>query len=577
MSLLKRIFFLILVQQVALMYCDIKAQTKRKEIAYLQTDRIAYVAGESIFYKLYVLDEVTQKRSELSKVGYIVLRSANSDPSLKIRVKIDAGTGNGSFVLPDTLMSGAYEIVAFTSTMKNCGEECFFHKQITIANRFDNALDFKLVESVPKDSDLLYHLQPNLDFKIKTDKAVYGIREKVDVNLGTFNSKANVSVSVFEESKIPSTDKSIVETLKNGVDAKNIQRKLIYHSPETKGKILRAYVIDAKTQKTIKDVIVLLSCIDTIPNLQYAVTNSNGLFQMLLSDYYDGKELFLTIKDAPEDQNWQIRLEDEFAQSEKWHPKLISNNGNYKEFIVKSQNIVYINKSYQLNKSANEKSITDNTSICPQFYHCKTATILPSDFVPLNDFSEIAVELLPQVKIFKEKGKYDVQIYNPLMKRFSAITPAVFLDGVYVDDIDKIIGLGSDQIKKIDIIDNERAFGDLIFSGVISIISKSNEIASTKPASCSFRLKNDSINVGSGVVTIDSEYIQNKNIPVFKQLLYWNANLELNATDETHFEFYTSDNAANFTIRVEGVSENGTAISASSNFQVNNSINVIGK
>jgi hypothetical protein len=478
-------------------------------------------------------------------------------------------------VLPDTLMSGAYEIVAFTSAMKNVGEEHFFHKQVTIANRFDNALDFKMVESIPKDSNL--YQQPNLDFKIKTDKAVYGIREKVVVNLGTFNSKANVSVSVFEEPKIPSTDKSIVEALKNGVDTQNIQRKSIYHSPETKGKILRAYVIDAKTQKTIKDAIVLLSCMDTIPNLQYAITNSDGLFQMLLSDYYNGKELFLTIRDAPGDQNWQIRLEDEFAQSEKWHPKLISNNGNYKEFIVKSQNIVYINKSYQLNKSANDKSITDNTSICPQFYHCKAATILPSDFVPLNDFPEIAVEILPQVRILKEKGKYEVQLFNPLMKRFSAIPPAVFLDGVYVDDVSKIIGLGSDQIKKIDIIDNERAFGDLVFSGAISIISKSNEMASTKPAACSLRLKNDSINIGSGLVTIDPEYIQNKNVPVFKQLLYWNANLELNASDETHFEFYTSDNAANFTIRVEGISENGTAISASSNFQVNNSINETGK
>lgn len=575
MLLLKRIFFLILVQQVALMYCDIKAQTKGKEIAYLQTDRTAYIAGESICYKLYVLDEATKKGSEMSKVGYIVLRSAHSDPSLKIRVKIDAGMGYGSFLLPDTLMSGAYEIVAFTSAMKNFGEEHFYHKQITIVNRFDKALDFKMVEPNPKDSDLLQ--QSNLDFKIKTDKAVYGSREKVVVNLGTFNSKATVSVSVFEEPKIPSTNQSIVETLKNAVGTQTIQRKLLYHSPENKGKILRAYVIDAKTQKTIKNAIVLLSCIDTVPNLQYAITNSNGLFQMLLSNYYNGKELFLTIRDAPGDQNWQIKLEDEFAQSEKWHPKLISNNGSSKEFIVKSQNIVYINKSYQLNKSPNEKLTTDSASICPRFYHCKATTILPSDFVPLNDFPEIAIEILPQVRLSKEKGKYNVQLFNPLMNRFSAVSPAVFLDGVYVDDIDKIIRLGSDQIKKIDIIDNERAFGDLVFSGAISIISKSTEMADTKPASCSLRLKNDSINVGCGMVTIDPEYIQNKNIPVFKQLLYWNANLELNATDDTHFEFYTSDNTANFTIKVEGISENGTAISASSNFQVNNSINVIGK
>lgn len=575
MFLSKRIFFLIMVQLITLMYYDIKAQTKGQEIAYLHTDRTAYVAGESIYYKLYILDEATKMRSEMSKVGYIVLRPVNSDPSLKIRVKIDAGMGNGSIVLPDTLTSGAYEIVAFTSAMKNFGDEHFFRKQITIANRFDNALDFKTVESIPKDSDLYKH--PNSDLKIKTDKAVYGIREKVLVNLGTFNSKANVSVSVFEESKLPSTDKSMVETLKNNVNTQSVKKESIYHSPETKGKILRAYVVDAKTQKTIKDAIVLLSCLDTVPNLQYAITNSNGLFQMLLSNYYDGKELFLTIRDAPGDQNWQIRLEDEFAQSEKWHPKFISNTGNYKDFIAKSKNIVYINKSYQLDKAVNEKLTTSDVPICPRFFNCKAATILPSDFVPLNDFPEIAVEILPQVRILKEKGKYEVQVFNPLMKRFSAIPPAVFLDGVYVDDIDKIIKLGSDQIKQIDIVDNERAFGDLVFSGAVSIISKSNEMESTKPATCSLRVKNDSINVGSSLVTIDPQYIQNKNVPVFKQLLYWNANLELNAAGDTHFEFYTSDNAANFTIKVEGISENGTAISTSSNFQVSNSINEIGK
>jgi len=573
--LLKRIFFILAIQFVALTCSNINAQTVGSEIVYLQTDRTSYIAGEPIYYKMYVLDAATKKSSEMSKVGYVVLRSVNFAPSLKIRVRIEAGMGNGSFVLPDTLTSGAYEIVAFTSAMKNSGEEHFFHKEITIANRFDKALDFKLVESTPKDSDLF---QPqDSEFKIKTDKAVYGMREKVFVNLGKSNTKATVSVSVFEEPKIPSRDKSIVEVSKSFVAAKNTQRTSIYHSPETKGKILRAYVVDAKTQQTIKDAIVLLSCIDTIPNLQYAVTNSNGLFQMLLSNYYNGKELFLTIKDVPGNQNWQIIIEDEFAQSEKWNPTLIADNGNYKEFIVKSQNIVYINKSYQLNNDTSDKLTIENKSICPQFYHCPATTILPSDFVPLPDFLEIAVEILPQVRIIKEKGKYNAQVFNSLTKKFDVENPAIFLDGVYVDDIDKIIRLGSDQIKKIDIINTERAFGDLVFSGAISIISKSNEIASTTPAFCSFRLKNDSVNIGCGLITINPDYIQNKNTPIFKQLLYWNPNLELNDTDETHFEFYTSDNTANFIIKVEGISEDGTAISASSNIQVNNSVNVIGK
>jgi len=572
MLLLKKIFFIILVQQVALMYCDIKAQTRGSEIAYLQTDRTVYIAGESIYYKLYILDAATKKRSvQSSKVGYVVLRAVNSTPSLKIRVNVNEGMANGSIVLPDTLTSGVYQVIAFTSAMRNPGEESFFHKEITIANRFDKALDFKLLESGTKNSNLtrLQSLEP----LIKTDKPVYGTREKVIVHLAKTNCKANVSVSVFEESKIPSTYKSIVETVNDSSVVQKSKRVSNYHSPESKGKILRGTVVDVKTKQTIKDAVVLLSCVDTIPNLQYAVANSNGLFQMLLSDYYDGKELFLTIKDAPENSTWKIMIEDEFAQSEKWNPSLNYDNENYREFIVKSQNIVYINKSYKLNEDANEKQLIDVKSVCPQFYHSPVVTVLPSDFVPLPDFLEIAVEILPQVRIIKEKGKYCVQIFNDLLRQYDRRSPAIFLDGVFLDDVDKIILLGSEQIKKIDVIAAERAFGDLVFSGVVSITSKTNEMINTKPASYSMRLKNDNVNTGGNLVAVNPNTLHNPNIPFLKQLLYWNPNMELNGTDDTKFEFYTSDNLANYSIKVEGISEDGTPISASSGIQVTNKIN----
>jgi hypothetical protein len=299
---------------------------------------------------------------------------------LKIRVKIDAGMANGSFSIPDTLTSGVYQIIAFTSAMKNLGEENFFHNEITIANRFDKALDFKLINSSSNDSSLsqIQELNPI----IRTDKVVYGMRQKVTVDIGKITSKANISVSVFEDSPIPSTYKSIVEFLNYSSTTRNSKPPVLnYYSPETKGKILRGSVVDSKTKQTIKDAIVLLSCVDTIPNLQYAVTNSNGMFQLLLNDYYNGKELFLTIKDAPENQNWQIKIEDEFAQSKNWNPSLISDIEDSKYFIGKSQNIVYINKSYQLNNDI-DKQVIENKSICPQFYNCPVTTLLLLDFVP---------------------------------------------------------------------------------------------------------------------------------------------------------------------------------------------------
>jgi hypothetical protein len=576
MTLSKKILIIPAVLLVALFCSNISANAISREVAYLQTDRTTYIAGESIFYKLYVLDADTRKRSEISKVGYVLLRTTGSGSSLKVRVRIDSGIACGSILLPDTLASGAYQLVAFTSGMRNSQEQGFYYQDITIANRFDKELKFKLVNSIAPDSNFLK--PSNKETVIKTDKKVYGLREKVVVSLENLVSKANTSVSVYEIPVLSPRVKTIVETMNNTLPTvPDNAHKLFYHSLENKTKILNGRVIDVVTNKVVNEAVVLLSCNDTVPNLQYAVTNADGKFQLLLSDYYDGKELFLTIKDVPAGQQLKIETEDEFAQNQPWNSSLISGSSDFKDYIVKSQNIVYINKSYQLNNDLVDKSVGDINSICPQFYHSTGTTILPSDFVSLDDFPEIVVEILPQVLITRDKGKPRIKVYNTLIKMFNRNSPAIFLDGVFVDDVNKILVLGSEQIKKIDVFEVERAFGDLVFSGVISIVTKSNEILNTKPALHSLRLKNDRVNTGGSLVTISPDQILNKDLPIFKQLLYWNPNLELNGKNTANIEFYTSDNAADYMIQIEGISEDGSPISSSSGIQVINQPNVTNK
>jgi len=575
MTLSKKILFLLAVQLVALATCNIRAASTGHEVAYLQTDRTTYIAGESIYYKLYVLDADTRKRSEISKVGYVLLRASGSGPSLKVRVRIDSGIACGSIMLPDTLASGAYQLVAFTSAMRNSGDQNFFYQDVVIANRYDKELKFKLVNSIEPDSNLLKHCSNETD--IKTDKKVYGLREKVVVSLENRASEANVVVSVYEVPPMSASTKTIVETMNTLPTVPDNAQKLIYHTPENKAKILNGRVIDIVTNKVVNEAVVLMSCNDTVPNLQYTVTNSDGKFQLLLNEYYEGKELFLTIRDVPVGQQWKIETVDEFAQNQPWNSSLISGSNDFKDYIVKSQNIVYINKSYQLNNDLVDKSVRVVNPICPRFYHSTGTTILPSDFVSLDDFPEIVVELLPQVLITRDKGKPRIKVYNTLIKMFNRNSPAIFLDGVFVDDVNKILVLGSEQIKKIDVFEVERAFGDLVFSGVISIVTKSNEILNTKPALHSLRLKNDRVNTGGSLVTISPDQILNKDLPIFKQLLYWNPNLELKGKNTANIEFYTSDNAANYMIQIDGISEDGSLISSSSAIQVINQSNVTNK
>ena len=571
MIVLKKVVFVLAIQLVALTFCILHAQSASQEVSILQTDRSVYIAGEQLYYKLYVLEAATKTISQRSKVGYIVISSSNMKPALKFRFNIVEGMANGSIFLPDTLSSGVYQLVAFTAAMKNYGEEQFFHKEIVIANRFDKELQFKTVHHDSTENSKMRF--PKLEPEISTDKSVYGIREKVSVSLSKLNSKGNVAVTVYENPEMLLSGNSMIENLsliKLIPLDKNIVTPYLF---ENKSKIIRGQVLDANTNKSVKNAVVLLSCIDTIPDLQYAFTDSNGMFQMLLTGYYNGKELFLTIKDMPASQHWKIVIEDEFSLSEKWNPVLQSDNIN-KEYLLKSQNIVYIDKSYPLKKAIPEDPLTKTEYIVPQLYHCPVRTLFPADFVSLKDFPEIVVELLPQISITKVNGKSVARIFNNTAKTYFNNEPAIFLDGVFVDDINKIIGLGSEQITKIDVIDTERIFGDLVFQGIISIQSKSNEIVKTKPANQSMRIKNDDILTGKNFEVFNPSTLLNRNIPYFRQLLYWNPDLNINETDSTGFEFYTSDNTANYIIEINGISEYGIPISARKSIVVNNQINI---
>ncbi|MFZ4724158.1 MAG: hypothetical protein ACOYMD_01785 [Paludibacter sp.] len=566
----KKIYYILVLQFVVCMCGAMQLRAADvREIAFLHTDRNVYIAGETAFYKLYVLDSSTKKGSISSKIGYILMRASNSNIVLKIRVSLNAGLANGNILLPDTLTSGTYQIVAFTNGMKNFAEKDYFYKEIIIANRFDKDLNFK-IQNQTKNTFPTSQLLDTIS-SLNVEKQVYSSREKVIVSLEKTKIKANVSVSVYEIPTIQIPEKTFVETLNGLSDISNEMPKNNY-LPETRSKIIRGRVIDDTTKKPISGATILLSCPDTIANLQYSITKPDGTFELLLNNYYDGKDLFFTIKDKPANQLWKIEIEDKFSLSEKWNPALTLENTQIKAFIAKSKNIVYINKSYRLNDAENVSIRSISKSICPQLYNCSVHSVFPSDFVSLKDFPEIVVELLPLVRMYKRNNKYVARVINASISSPFHQDPAIFLDGVFLDDINKIIGLESDMISKIDVFGAERVFGNLVFQGVISIITKSNEILKTKPAYHSLRIKNDINNESSNIVNVTPNAILNNNTPFIKQLLYWNPNLLIDETNNAHFEFYTSDNKGNFLIKVEGIGEDGTPISQSANFQVNNNL-----
>jgi hypothetical protein len=105
-----------------------------QEKIYLHVDKEFYLAGETIWFKIYDVDEYFHLPFNENKVVYAEIIGKDQKPVLQTKIAIDSGTGHGSFQIPSSISSGNYTIRAYSNWMKNFSPDFYFSKQLTIIN-----------------------------------------------------------------------------------------------------------------------------------------------------------------------------------------------------------------------------------------------------------------------------------------------------------------------------------------------------------------------------------------------------------------------------------------------------------
>jgi hypothetical protein len=100
-----------------------------QEKVYLHLDRPSYWANEDIWFKAYLANS-PQKENNL----YVELVNSSGDIVSKKMYWAENGLAYGDFQLPDTIVSGVYQIRAYTNWMRNFDDGLFFMKNMVIWN-----------------------------------------------------------------------------------------------------------------------------------------------------------------------------------------------------------------------------------------------------------------------------------------------------------------------------------------------------------------------------------------------------------------------------------------------------------
>lgn len=109
-------------------------QTVKREEVYIHTDRDYYIAGEDMWFNVYLVYRQGNKPALEDKLAYVELLNQYNRPVVRKCILLENGFGPGQFILPDSLSSGTYTLRSYTSRMKNFLPENCFMKEMKIYN-----------------------------------------------------------------------------------------------------------------------------------------------------------------------------------------------------------------------------------------------------------------------------------------------------------------------------------------------------------------------------------------------------------------------------------------------------------
>ncbi|MFO7997508.1 MAG: hypothetical protein R6U86_00845 [Bacteroidales bacterium] len=555
------------------------------ECVFVHTDRDIYVAGEEVFFSLWLF--TPQAGNEpASRFAYIGLRGA-SGMIERISMELSDAKGSGAIYLPDTMSTGYYELIAFTNWMRNVGERGYFRKSILVVNRFDRELANILPEQGQENPAIqsaeavhFSGLQPTA----APGPLKLSIKEQFEKQeLMTIKAEApdpadpithmEVSVSLLASLESPFSGLGLSTCLAtNSVTERLSDRESMrdkdemarpsddWYPKEHSHKTIRGRATHTWSGDGLQGLRILLSTPDTLVNLIYTETNANGYFFFELSDYYDDKELFLTPDLSTTNSPVSLGIEDRFSIKTPFQSTPFADMPARVDHIRNCQDIVRINKVFDI-RSPGPQSIDAPGSPAPRPFAEAVLTIYPENYAPMTDLREISRELVGPWRIRRSGGQYTQGMICNTSGSLLPGEPVLFIDGIITTNLHALLAIGGAQIRKLEVHNLNWVYGDMYFPGIVAVFTKDEAYLDMDFIPEPLRLIHPAHHRPLAFYSPGPEAGAGRKDPArpdLRQLLYWNTD----AAGDEPLSWYASDLAGEYRVFVRAQTQSGQLLEA---------------
>lgn len=516
----------------------------------IEIDKNLYISGEKINFR--VLPQNENDLTSIRKTLYVDLCGENQIINTII-VERKNNFWNDDISIPDSLGTGVYVLRAHTGRLDR--NFALGILPVTVINRFgkndqnqakkqQNCSPFNCFSPYDAAAEIWTSLGLQSEYKVQSSV-------KIPLNIDPRKWK-NVSVSV---ARVPDSQEQTInpaEQFDIEMDLQNFNIPQKSEYPE--GIVISGKILD-EANNPVANETVLLSFLDSIPQIAYSYSQADGHFVFVIDDCYGKKEA--VIQTLEKGKPRAVLLDSQNFPAPSRIPYFVPEYIEKNDFVSQSIDRFVVQKAYG---SIPIDSIPPRQNHIA-FYGVPYNIVYPDRFIELEDFVDISREILFLSRLRFENKQPKLRIYDPnMMIHFD--NPWILVDGVPLFDVNSILKYNSNAIQRIETQPQFRSYGNLYFQGLLSIVTKKQSLKTIKiPINA---IKAEIIGFKSLQKPVPNFDIKGTE-PNFEDVLYWNPNFNL---DDEALQFETSMEIGTYKMIIRADEGNGNWRESSKCFSV---------
>jgi hypothetical protein len=507
-------------------------------------------------------------------------------------IRIITKTGGDGYKAPGGTVRAVYAPVSGGSIVK----EVFFENDPVIAlDRGD--LPAGLARIILTDSDggvlasrwYYNNRRPEITYEVKVGSGSFSPRGKAEIVIKAVDSEGNgiettLSVSVVKpvltagnhytdmvrQVQLPSlqafnTDMILPDIndylifcdengdlLKEGGKAPEI-----VYLPEPEGHLIGGYVRDRNTGAPLAGENLSLSFVGRTARCGFTRTGPNGEFSFPVREY--GKREIVIQRLSPEENGYYVDLNDPFL----FEMRLDREPGPFYPDTARLEElnnaIIAMQVRNIYDPFLQKKAVMLSSEVFPDFFGEPDRTILLSDYIELTTLREVFKEIVPGLSSAGRNERSSLRLVNRHPGVSFSTPPLVIIDGVPVYDLEKVLEIRSPEIERIEVLNTRYFIGDVVLDGIINVVSGKGDLSLLEFDRSIFRQEYDMLLDSYEVIAPDysDDGHRESRIPDLRNTLYWNPSVRTDSRGNAGLEFWTSDEAGEYEVIVEGFTPDG--------------------